>query len=226
MDFGMAYQHGDQRLTDAGVVLGTMAYLSPEQARGQATDPRSDVYAVGLMLYEMLTGRRPPGDGIALPLALQRGRREVPAPQPLRARGPRRARRAWSCAAWSASPRGATAPRATWSRPWPTRARRSPRARRRWACRVPSARARGRPSPPRWWPPAGGGGGPRRQRPWARPAAPAAPRSVAVLPLAYDGPKEKAYLKDVLPLVIVRGPARLAAPAGGALRVEPHLRPG
>ena len=80
MDFGMAYQHGDQRLTDAGVVLGTMAYLSPEQARGQTTDPRSDVYAVGLMLYEMLTGRRPPGDGIALPLALRESGERCPPP--------------------------------------------------------------------------------------------------------------------------------------------------
>ena len=93
MDFGMAYQHGDQRLTDAGVVLGTMAYLSPEQARGQPTDPRSDVYAVGLMLYEMLTGRRPPGDGIALPLALRESGERCPPPSRFAPEVPGRARR-------------------------------------------------------------------------------------------------------------------------------------
>jgi serine/threonine protein kinase/tetratricopeptide (TPR) repeat protein len=71
MDFGMAYQRGDDRLTGVGAVVGTLAYLSPEQARGQEAHPRSDVYALGLILYEMLTGHRPPGDGAPLPLALR-----------------------------------------------------------------------------------------------------------------------------------------------------------
>jgi serine/threonine-protein kinase len=71
MDFGMAYHHGQERLTGEGAVLGTLAYLSPEQARGRLTDERSDLYAVGLVLYEMLTGRRPPGDGGGIPLALR-----------------------------------------------------------------------------------------------------------------------------------------------------------
>jgi tetratricopeptide (TPR) repeat protein/tRNA A-37 threonylcarbamoyl transferase component Bud32 len=71
MDFGMAYHQRQERLTGEGAVLGTLAYLSPEQARGRLTDPLTDIYAVGLVLYEMLTGKRPPGDGGSVPLALR-----------------------------------------------------------------------------------------------------------------------------------------------------------
>jgi serine/threonine-protein kinase len=83
MDFGLARQRGGEPLTDAGAVLGTLAYLSPEQARGLPTDGRSDIYTVGLILYEMLTGRRPPGDRGPLPLAARPASEPCPSPREL-----------------------------------------------------------------------------------------------------------------------------------------------
>ncbi len=58
MDFGIARAATDT-LTRTGRILGTAAYLSPEQARGQPADPRSDLYSLGCVLYETLTGRPP-----------------------------------------------------------------------------------------------------------------------------------------------------------------------
>jgi tetratricopeptide (TPR) repeat protein/TolB-like protein/tRNA A-37 threonylcarbamoyl transferase component Bud32 len=83
MDFGLAFHQGRDRLTGAGSVLGTLAYLSPEQARGRTTDHRSDIYGLGLILFEMLTGRRPPGDGSSSPLALREPDEGCPPPSRL-----------------------------------------------------------------------------------------------------------------------------------------------
>ncbi|MGH8221564.1 MAG: tetratricopeptide repeat protein, partial [Woeseiaceae bacterium] len=58
-DFGIARSLTHGRLTRTGAVVGTLDYLAPEQARGQEVDGRADIYALGLLLYEMLSGVRP-----------------------------------------------------------------------------------------------------------------------------------------------------------------------
>jgi serine/threonine-protein kinase len=62
VDFGIARAAADDTLTQTGLVLGTASYLSPEQAQGLTVDARSDVYSLGCVLFEMLTGR-PPFEG-------------------------------------------------------------------------------------------------------------------------------------------------------------------
>src|SRR2546426_9032327 len=57
-DFGIA-RSGASQMTEVGSIIGTAQYLSPEQARGSPVDQRSDVYSVGIVLYEMLTGTVP-----------------------------------------------------------------------------------------------------------------------------------------------------------------------
>ncbi len=59
VDFGIARAAGSDTLTNTGVVLGSTAYLSPEQAGGQPVDERADLYSLGCVLYEMLTGHVP-----------------------------------------------------------------------------------------------------------------------------------------------------------------------
>jgi serine/threonine protein kinase/DNA-binding NarL/FixJ family response regulator len=58
-DFGLALARGDVRLTQEGMIVGTVLYLAPEVVAGRPADARADLYAVGAVLYELLTGRPP-----------------------------------------------------------------------------------------------------------------------------------------------------------------------
>jgi serine/threonine protein kinase len=58
-DFGLAVAVDRSRLTQAGVMVGTVSYMPPEQAMGGEVGPRSDLYSLGAMLYEMVCGRPP-----------------------------------------------------------------------------------------------------------------------------------------------------------------------
>ena len=62
MDFGVAKMLGETHLTATGTIIGTARYMSPEQASGEHPDKRTDIYSLGVILYEMTTGR-PPFDG-------------------------------------------------------------------------------------------------------------------------------------------------------------------
>jgi serine/threonine protein kinase/Tol biopolymer transport system component len=59
LDFGIARLSDQSRLTRAGMAVGTAAYMSPEQLKGALADPRSDIWALGVVIYEMVTGRLP-----------------------------------------------------------------------------------------------------------------------------------------------------------------------
>jgi serine/threonine protein kinase/tetratricopeptide (TPR) repeat protein len=59
MDFGLAKFRGGSQVTKVGTTVGTAAYMSPEQARGEEVDQRSDIWSFGIVLYEMLVGKPP-----------------------------------------------------------------------------------------------------------------------------------------------------------------------
>ncbi len=93
LDFGLARQDRpadaeamtQTMLTEPGSVMGTVAYMSPEQARGDAVDARSDLWSFGVVLYEMTTGARP-FDGPTAPVIFDALLNK--APQPARERNP------------------------------------------------------------------------------------------------------------------------------------------
>jgi eukaryotic-like serine/threonine-protein kinase len=69
-DFGIA-RAGASQMTEAGSIVGTAQYLSPEQARGTAVDQRSDLYSLGIVLYELLTGTVPFGGDTPVEIAMR-----------------------------------------------------------------------------------------------------------------------------------------------------------
>ncbi|GAA2384481.1 Stk1 family PASTA domain-containing Ser/Thr kinase [Streptomyces glaucosporus] len=82
MDFGIAraMQSGVTSMTQTGMVVGTPQYLSPEQALGRGVDARSDLYSVGIMLFELLTGRLPFDADSPLAIAYAHVQEEPPVP--------------------------------------------------------------------------------------------------------------------------------------------------
>lgn len=82
-DFGIAKGLADADLTHTGAGLGTVHYLSPEQAAGQAATPASDVYATGVVAFEMLTGRLPFEAGTPVGVAMRHLHEPPPAPSDL-----------------------------------------------------------------------------------------------------------------------------------------------
>lgn len=79
-DFGLARAQSAAGHTRAGLLIGTVAYVPPEQVTGGTTGPRGDVYSAGVMLFELLTGRQPFTGDTALSVAYQHVNSGVPAP--------------------------------------------------------------------------------------------------------------------------------------------------
>jgi beta-lactam-binding protein with PASTA domain/tRNA A-37 threonylcarbamoyl transferase component Bud32 len=79
-DFGLARAFADGRQTQAGSVTGTVQYLAPEQIRGEPADPRSDLYSLGIVTYELLTGKLPFTGETAMSIAYKHLSGRVPKP--------------------------------------------------------------------------------------------------------------------------------------------------
>jgi beta-lactam-binding protein with PASTA domain len=77
-DFGLARAYADARSTQAGMVTGTVQYLAPEQLQGEPADPRTDLYSLGIVAFELLTGRVPFEGETQMAIAYRHLRERVP----------------------------------------------------------------------------------------------------------------------------------------------------
>jgi serine/threonine-protein kinase len=114
-DFGLAVALDRSRLTMHGMMVGTVSYMPPEQALGGEVTPQSDLYSLGAMLYEMVTGH-PPFVGSDPTAVISQ---HINIPPSLRAGRPSTARPPWSrssCRCWRRTPRSAPRAQAKYSR--------------------------------------------------------------------------------------------------------------
>jgi len=77
MDFGLARSLGESGMTQTGAIVGTLEYMSPEQALGSTLDQRSDIFSVGLIFYELLTGKAPYEADTAIASLMKRTREDA-----------------------------------------------------------------------------------------------------------------------------------------------------
>ena len=136
-DFGIARSLDEDGLTADGRVLGTTDYVSPEQALGHDVNGQSDLYSLGVVMFEMLTGDVPFHGENQVAVAMKHVREDMPDVQSQRPRSPPGSRRC-STGSRTRTSGAATPTRPRWS---PTSRRRSPARRRGRACR------RARPPP-------------------------------------------------------------------------------
>jgi serine/threonine protein kinase len=88
MDFGIARSLDAEGITDAKVIIGTPKYMSPEQVEGEEVDQRSDIYSLGIILYEMVTEKTPFDGDTALSIALKHKTQTPPEPREFNAQIP------------------------------------------------------------------------------------------------------------------------------------------
>ena len=128
-DFGIAKAAEQSDITKIGSVLGTAAYLSPEQARGEPAGPRSDLYALGVVAYQLLAGRLPYEAASLTDLARQQDTAAPRAAARARPGDPGRGLRRRRRARWSATPSAASPTPPRWTARSARRCAASPRRR-------------------------------------------------------------------------------------------------
>ena len=213
-DFGLARAVTEVTSTTTGTVLGTVAYLAPELVVRGVSDARTDVYACGILIFEMLTGRQPFTGETPIQVAFQHVNNDVPAPSELVRLAPDRDRRRSSARSRRATP--TTAP----STP-PPRSRccaaRGPRSTTRRSRATPTSRRRScsrpRPTPPRpTWTPSPTDGRRPRDTPTAVDEAP-------------DPDQDETTLLETATAAAPRSPCRSASASAPPSSRPPTRRP-